>query len=353
MTLWHLPEKSTPQSTPEFRHEQKETAMKNIPDIKARISASLDDLRESIPELEIHENEPMCTHCSFKAGGPVRAFIVPQSTAVLTDVCKILKRHRLAPYVLGNGTNVVFPDEGEDLLTVISTQKLQNIYLTPEGEIYSEAGVPLSKLAAFALDNSLTGLEFASGIPGSVGGGIIMNAGAYDGELKDAVRSVGSYCLSEQRFYEFDNSQCSFGYRKSFFQSAGSHIVTSAVFHLEKGNRDEIAAEMRELNARRRDKQPLDLPSAGSAFRRPEGYFAAALIEQAGLKGYSVGGAQVSEKHAGFIVNTGRATSNDLQCLIDCVISRVHENTGVDLQPEIILLPPQIAIAEDGQRMEA
>lgn len=321
---------------------------KNIPE-EERLSAAVDALRKEIPEIEILENEPMSGHCSFKAGGPVRAFVVPQSIPSLTDACIVLQEHGFAPYMLGNGTNVVFPDEGEARLVVISTQKLQGISLTPEGTIYAEAGVPLSKLAAFALDNSLTGLEFASGIPGSVGGGLIMNAGAYGGELKDAVESVSGYCLYEHRPFKLNNAQCAFGYRKSFFQTAGGHVILSAVFRLKKGDRDEIAAKMKELNSRRREKQPLDMPSAGSAFRRPEGHYAAALIEQAGLKGYSVGGAQVSEKHAGFIVNTGCATAKDLYELIEYVRKRVRECSGVEMRPEVIILPPELVIHSEVQ----
>ena len=325
----------------------------NISEINENISAAIDELKKELPALEISEFEPMSCHCSFKAGGPARAFVTPQDVSSLTKACSVLHKHGLAPYVLGNGTNVVFPDEGEAQLVVLCTQKLQNIFLAPDGAICAEAGVPLSKLAAFALDNSLTGLEFASGIPGSVGGGIIMNAGAYGGELKDAVESVVSYSLPEQRLYESDNAQCDFGYRRSFFQAAGNRIVLSAVFRLEKGDRDAISAKMKELNARRRDKQPLDMPSAGSAFRRPEGHYAAALIEQAGLKGYSVGGAQVSEKHAGFIVNAGDATAQDLHDLIDYVRAQVNKNSGVELCPEVILLPPELVISADGQVIEA
>lgn len=321
--------------------------IKSTLEIKESISVAIAELREALPDLEIIENEPMSCHCSFKAGGPVRAFVTPHSGSELSGACAILRKHGLAPYILGNGTNVVFPDEGEDRLVVICTQKLQQLSLTADGAIYAEAGVPLSKLAAFALDNSLSGLEFASGIPGSVGGGIIMNAGAYGGELKDAVESVAGYCLSEQRIFETGSEQCAFGYRSSFFQSSGDHIVLSAVFRLQKGDRDEISAKMKELNARRRDKQPLDMPSAGSAFRRPEGNYAAALIEQAGLKGYSIGGAQVSEKHAGFIVNTGSATAGDLHDLIDYVRMRVNECSGVELQPEVILPPSGLALSAD------
>lgn len=316
-----------------------------------RIEKALSELRKQMPGLALFENEPMSRHCSFRAGGPARVFAVPQDLTALTKICSILKDNCLAPYMLGNGTNVVFPDEGTAELFVLSTEKLQRLFLLPDGAIYAEAGVPLSKLAAFAYENSLTGLEFASGIPGSVGGGVLMNAGAYGGEMKDAVESVVSYYLPEQTFYELTNEKCGFGYRKSFFQTIGGCVILSAVFRLQKGNKEEISARMKDLNQRRRDKQPLDLPSAGSAFRRPEGYYAAALIEECGLKGCREGGAQVSEKHAGFIVNTGNATSKNLYDLMMHVRNTVYEKKQVELHPEIILLPPDYKLEDNGPRI--
>ena len=217
-----------------------------------------------------------------------------------------------------------------------------------EDAIYAEAGVSLAKLAGFAQQNSLEGLEFASGIPGSVGGGVIMNAGAYDGELKDAVESVVFYYLPDQSLYEMPHDNCAFGYRTSFFQKTPGCVILSAVFRLKKGDSEAIAAKMRELNQRRRDKQPLDLPSAGSAFRRPENGYAAALIDEAGLKGYTIGGAQVSEKHAGFVVNTGKATSHDVYDLMMHIRKTVYEKSGTVLVPEMIILPPDYALTDNG-----
>ena len=175
-----------------------------------------------------------------------------------------------------------------------------------------------------------------------------MNAGAYGGELKDTVESVVLYYLPEQRLYELTKEQCAFGYRSSLFQKLGGCVILSAVFRLEQGDGEEIAAKMRELNQRRREKQPLDLPSAGSAFKRPEDHFAAALIDQAGLKGFRVGGAQVSEKHAGFVVNTGSATSHDVYDLMIEVRKRVHDHSGVVLEPEMIILPPDFKLEDHG-----
>ena len=209
-------------------------------------------------------------------------------------------------------------------------------------------GCPCRSWPALPGGAELPGLEFASGIPGSVGGGLIMNAGAYGGEPQDAVESVVLYYLPEQRLYELSNEQCSFGYRSSLFQKMGGCVLLSAVFRLEKGDGEEMAANMRQLNQQRRDKQPLDLPSAGSAFKRPEGNYAAALIDRAGLKGYAVGGAQVSEKHAGFVVNTGNASSHDVHQLMRQVRKKVYENSGIALEPEMIILPPDYRLEDKG-----
>ena len=230
---------------------------------------------------------------------------------------------------------------------------LQGVKLEPDTKRYYPYASLASHVIGFAgADNTgLAGLEFASGIPGSVGGGVMMNAGAYGGELKDAVESVVCYYLPEQRLYEVTAEKCQFGYRDSFFKKLPGNVIISAVFRLHEGDKDEIAAKMRELNERRRDKQPLDLPSAGSAFKRPEGHYAAALIDEAGLKGFSVGGAQVSEKHAGFIVNTGNATSADIHELMKQVRKRVYDNSNVLLEPEIILLPPDYKLEDRGPQV--
>ena len=315
------------------------------------LELAIQEIKEAMPGLRLLENEPMSGHCSFRIGGPARALAVPQDITGLTQICYLLKKHELAPYILGNGTNILFPDEGLKDLFLISTEKLDKLFLLPDGAVYAEAGVSLSKLATFAQQNGLAGLEFASGIPGTVGGGLMMNAGAYGGELKDAVESVVINFLPEQALYELTNEQCKFGYRTSLFQKMPGCVIVSAVFRLKAGDGEEIAAKMRELNARRREKQPLDLPSAGSAFRRPEGHFAAALIDQAGLKGYCVGGAQVSEKHAGFVVNTGNATSHDVYELMMHIRKTVYEHSRVVLEPEMILLPPDYKLEDHGPQV--
>lgn len=316
-----------------------------------KLENAIAEIKKVFPGMKILENEPMRAHCSFRTGGPVRALAYPSDLSSLTKLCCIIKEHELAPLMLGNCTNIVFPDEGMSEVFAICTEKLTKLFLLPDGAIYAECGVPLSRLAAFAQQNGLAGLEFASGIPGSVGGGVMMNAGAYGGELKDAVESVVCYYLPEQRLYEVTAEKCQFGYRDSFFKKLPGNVIISAVFRLHEGDKDEIAAKMRELNERRRDKQPLDLPSAGSAFKRPEGHYAAALIDEAGLKGFSVGGAQVSEKHAGFIVNTGSATSADIHELMKQVRKRVYDNSNVLLEPEIILLPPDYKLEDRGPQV--
>ena len=304
------------------------------------LEKAISELKEKMPGLTLLENEPMNVHSSFRIGGPVRALAVPEDVMSLSRICAVLKENRLAPMILGNGTNILFPDEGLKDLFIISTEKLTKMFLLDGETIYAEAGVPLAKLAGFAHQNGLSGLEFASGIPGTLGGGVIMNAGAYGGEMKDAVESVVCYYVQDQRLYELDREQCRFEYRNSLFKKMGGCIVLSAVLKLKKGDSAEIAAKMRELNERRRDKQPLDLPSAGSAFKRPEGGYAAALIDECGLRGYTVGGAQISEKHAGFAVNIGGATSHDVYDLLKHVRDTVYLEKKVALEPEIIILPP-------------
>lgn len=311
------------------------------------LELAIQEIKEKLPGMTLLENEPMAAHSSFRIGGPARALAVPSDVTGFSKLCAIMREHHVAPFMLGNGSNILFPDEGLPELLLVSTEKLQKLFLLPDGAIYAEAGVSLSKLAAFACEQGLTGLEFASGIPGTVGGGLRMNAGAYGGEMKDVTESVVYYYLPEQMLYEIPSYNCMFGYRSSIFQKSAGMAILSAVFRLQPGEKAEISAKMRELNEKRRDKQPLDLPSAGSAFKRPEGHFAAALIDQAGLKGYTVGGAQVSEKHAGFVVNRGGATSKDVYALLMHVRNAVYEKFQVELTPEIIVLPPDYALVDD------
>ena len=316
-----------------------------------QLELAIAQLKQELPGLTLLENEPLAAHCSFRIGGPARAIAVPQDVSSLSRICCILKEHRLAPLMLGNGTNILFPDEGLSRVLPVSTERLTGLFLLPDGAIYAEAGVSLARLASFAQQHGLRGLEFASGIPGTLGGGCRMNAGAYGGELKDVIESVVCYYLPEQALWELTAEQCDFGYRGSRFSRVGGFVVMSAVLRLEKGDSEEIAARMRELNEKRREKQPLDLPSAGSAFKRPEGHFAAKLIEDCGLKGFRVGDAQVSEKHAGFVVNRGRATSHEVYELLDTVRHVVYEKTGITLEPEIVVLPPDYTLEDTGPQV--
>jgi UDP-N-acetylmuramate dehydrogenase len=308
-------------------------------------------LKEQLPGMKLKENEPMSLHSSFRIGGPARVIAFPSDVTGLSRLCDILKEHHVAPFLLGNGTNILFPDEGLQDLFLVSTERLQKLFLLPDGAVYAESGVSLARLAAFAQENGLSGLEFAGGIPGTVGGGCIMNAGAYGGELKDVIESVVYLYVPDQALYEIANADCAFGYRQSIFQKTPGCVLLSAVFRLKPDNKQAISERMQELSEKRRSKQPLDLPSAGSAFRRPEGHFAAKLIEEAGLKGYSVGDAQVSEKHAGFVVNRGNACSHDVYDLMMHVRSEVYRHSGVFLEPEIIILPPDYHLEDNGPKI--
>jgi len=302
------------------------------------LETALAEIAEKMPKLSLLEQEPMNKHCSFRVGGPVRAFAQPRDIWELTRLCSILHENDVLPLTLGKCTNVLFPDEENDII-VISTENLQKLKLgEKENTIYAEAGVSLARLAQFAQENGLSGLEFASGIPGSVGGGVLMNAGAYDGEMKDIVDSVVSYYLTEQALCETPNKDCDFAYRHSGFEKV-SCIILGAVFKLTPADPADISAKMSELNERRRRSQPLDMPSAGSAFKRPEKGYAAALIDECGLKGFTVGGAQISTKHAGFAVNAGNASYDDVVELLDRVRRTVYEKKGVTLYPEIKIYP--------------
>jgi UDP-N-acetylmuramate dehydrogenase len=219
------------------------------------------------------------------------------------------------------------------------------MWMQTDGSLYAEAGNSLAKVSQFAQANGRAGLEFASGIPGTLGGGILMNAGAYGGEMKDYIRTVVAIKLEDQAMYEIEAKDCDFGYRHSLFEDGG-YVILAAVFDLPEGDKDAIAEQMRTLNEKRRNSQPLDLPSCGSAFKRPVGGYAAALIEEAGLKGYSVGGAQVSEKHSGFVVNKGGATYDDIVALMDHIRKEVKKNSGITLEPEMKIYPKKMILVD-------
>ena len=348
-----------------------------------------DQLIQIASPAHVFTDEPMSAHTTFKAGGIADYYVEATSEDVLSSLLRFLNEQNYPFYIVGNGSNLLVSDEGyrgviitlvgefcevytdtqehirkaadgenDDMhgsemsdssvkvITCDSSENLMTRDLSDKAIIHAGAGCLLSKAASVAASNSLTGLEFASGIPGSMGGAIVMNAGAYGGEMKDVVESVVCLYSPDQGLYELPAEQCAFSYRKSLFNTRGGYVILSAVFRLQPGDRDEIAAKMREMNEKRRAKQPLELPSAGSAFKRPEGNFAGALIEQAGLKGFTVGGAQVSEKHAGFVVNVGGATSHDVYDLMMQVRNTVYEKSGVRLEPEVIILPPDYKLED-------
>ena len=310
------------------------------------LEKAIEQIKENMPALELREHESMRGHCSFKVGGEVRAFAVPRDLFEMSKVMFYLHMNGVSPLTLGKCTNIIIPEEGLDIM-VISTESLRKLRRgETENTIYAEAGVSLARLAQFARDQGLSGLEFAGGIPGSVGGGVLMNAGAYGGEMKDVVDSVVMYYVPTQTLTEVKGCDCGFEYRRSGFERINCAIM-GAVFKLTPDEPEAIGARMKEMNEKRTLSQPLDMPSAGSAFKRPVGGYAAALIDQCGLKGYTVGGAQISTKHAGFAVNTGSATYDDVVELLDHVRREVYDRTQVTLEPEIRIYPKGMLLVDD------
>lgn len=290
-------------------------------------------LRAIAPE-RVLVDEPMDRHISFRAGGPADVFFMPASAKELAAAIEIGKNEGVPTHMIGAGTNLIVPSAGVRGLVIAMGEQFAGV--EREGNVLrAQAGAKLTRIAQEALGAGLSGLEFAAGIPGSMGGGAAMNAGAYGGQLSDCL--TRAQVLIDGRIETVSREEMEFGYRTSMPLKTGA-VVLWAEMTLKDGDRNEIGETMRELNRRRREKQPLELPSAGSTFKRPEGYFAGALIEEAGLKGLSVGGAQVSEKHAGFIVNKGGATGDDILALIRLVQEKVFEHSGVRLEREVCLL---------------
>ena len=290
------------------------------------------EMSSRFPELEILQEEPMAAHTTFRIGGPARRFARPRRPEELTALLELAGERRWPVLLVGNGSNLLVSDRGLDRL-VIHTGALERIRRTGETVLRAGAGTGLACLASFALRAGLTGLEFAHGIPGSLGGAVCMNAGAYGGEMRQVVTRVWAWFPGEGTA-ALGPEELDFGYRRSVFSGKPGAVLEAEVT-LAPGDPEAIRGTMEDLSRRRREKQPLALPSAGSTFKRPEGHFAGTLIQQCGLKGLRVGGAQVSPKHAGFVVNTGGATCADVCALIELVRARVREETGVDLEPEI------------------
>lgn len=286
-------------------------------------------------QVEILVAEPMKNHTTFRIGGPADALALPKTPEEVAEVVRFCHEHAQSYYVLGNGSNLLVSDEGYRGLVLQLYRNFNDIQVNGE-TITVQSGAMLAAVARTAYQTGLTGLEFASGIPGTIGGAVVMNAGAYGGEMKNVLKEV-TVLTKEGEVLVIPAKALELGYRTSVIPKNG-WIVLGAVLRLKKGDQEQILARMEELKEQRITKQPLDLPSAGSTFKRPEGYFAGKLIMDAGLRGFTVGGAQVSEKHCGFVVNRGNATAADVWELICEVKRRVKEMTGVELEPEVKLL---------------
>ncbi len=281
--------------------------------------------------------EPLKNHTTFKIGGQAKMLVMINSTDILIELLRFLRENNIKFFILGKGSNILADDIGFDGVILKISNSFSEIKLIDENKVYCTAGTPLSEICLFALEHSLMGLEFAYGIPGTAGGALFMNAGAYGGEMKDAVLSA-RYIDQNNEIQEIINEDMKLSYRHSVFSEKTDNIIVDMVFQLQKGDKTEIKAKMDELLGKRKDKQPLEFPSAGSTFKRPEGSFASLLIEQCGLKGLTVGGAQVSEKHSGFVINKGDATFDDVMKLTDEVKKIVSEKTGYKLELEPIIL---------------
>lgn len=286
-----------------------------------------------LPDIQLRFQEPMAKHTSFRIGGEVEVMAFPKNQEELAELLKVSALLDTKPAILGAGTNVLAPDAEILGLVICLKDCLDGMERLDETHIQVKAGVTMSRAAVFAANLGLSGLEFAHGIPGTVGGGVYMNAGAYGGEIKDVCESV-TVMDRQGNLRTLTNAEMGFSYRHSMLEETGE-IVVSAVFCLMPGTTEEIKAKMKELIGKRSASQPLDLPSAGSAFKRPVGGYAAALIEEAGLKGYQVGRAAISAKHAGFAVNLGGATAAEVRELLKQVSDTVYEKSGIRLEPEI------------------
>lgn len=291
-----------------------------------------DKLTSVIAKERVYVDEPMSRHTTFRVGGPADFFVTPKAKEEVRDVIRICKEAGMPYYIIGNGSNLLVSDAGYRGVIVQIYKEMNEVKV--EGDLVkAQAGALLSGIAAKALGAELSGFEFAFGIPGTIGGACVMNAGAYGGEMKDVLESV-TVLTGEGKIIELGRNELELGYRTSVIAKKG-YIVLGAVLKLERGDGEKIKTYMDELKEKRVTKQPLEYPSAGSTFKRPEGYFAGKLIEDAGLRGFQVGGAQVSEKHCGFVINRNHATAADIMELMRQVQIRVKENSGVDLEPEV------------------
>lgn len=293
------------------------------------------ELSNIVNEDNVLVNEPMSEHTTFRTGGKADYYVTPSAPGQVVELLRLCEDNNIRYHIHGNGSNVLFADEGYRGVVIGIGKRMSDI--SCEGNVIAaQAGTTLSALAAAAADRSLAGLEFASGIPGTFGGAVTMNAGAYGGEMKDVLVSA-TVCDRKGNISELSNEELELGYRTSIIQKK-NYIVLEATLKLMPGNEEDIRAKMKDYNGRRREKQPLEYGSAGSTFKRPEGHFAGQLIEQCGLKGYRVGDAAVSEKHAGFVINIGNATSNDVMAVIRHVQETVRAECGVELETEVKII---------------
>lgn len=300
---------------------------------KSKIEA---DLRKLLLEDELFTEEKLAKHTTFRIGGPAAFYAVPSDINRLKAVKQYCISNKIHHYLLGKGSNVLFSDEGFDGVIIELGSRISDVAMLSETRIEAQAGISLARLSSFVAEKSLTGFEFASGIPGTLGGAVTMNAGAYGGEIKDCL--VSATVLDDSGNIKIlTNEELKLGYRTSVIQTEG-HVVLSAILDLQKGVQEDILEKMRDLNARRREKQPLEYGSAGSTFKRPEGYFAGKLIEDSGLRGYRVGDAMVSEKHCGFVVNVGNATAAEVMQVVTDVQKKVKDTFQVELEPEVRLI---------------
>lgn len=293
-------------------------------------------LHEAAPEIEVMAGEPMCRHTTFAIGGPADLFVVPKTPEQLAKVLQVICDCGLPLLLLGNGSNMLVSDAGYRG-AVVCTTEMDDVRAVAENRLIVQAGALLSRVSRYAQRAGLTGAEFAGGIPGSLGGAVFMNAGAYDGQMAGIVEQT-EYLDGSGTVHTLTGEEHCFAYRGSAFRAHPDWVVLRSVLRLQPGDPAAILDKMNDFAQRRRDKQPLNYPSAGSTFKRPEGYFAGRLIEDAGLKGVSVGAAQVSEKHAGFLINRGGATCEEMLRLIELVQQRVREKFGVELECEVRII---------------
>ncbi|MBQ6455526.1 MAG: UDP-N-acetylmuramate dehydrogenase [Mogibacterium sp.] len=303
------------------------------------VAGAVEEIRHSIPADRVLGNEPMSRHTSFRIGGPAAAFVIVDNNKELADVLRICTAAGAEHLLIGNGSNFLVADEGYPGIMIRLGGDFDSIAQDPDDDTLVRVGAArlLSSTSAFLTERGLAGFEFASGIPGSIGGAVFMNAGAYGGEMKDVVISVRLMSPDGSEMLELAGSDMEFGYRHSMVEDSGL-IVLEALLRLQKDDPEAIIARVAELQAKRNAKQPVNFPSAGSTFKRPVGGFAAALIDQAGLRGYRVGGAMVSEKHAGFVINAGGATAADVLDVMRHARQVVFESSGIMLEPEVRLI---------------